>query len=624
MKKITVILLLINLIFVSSALSFAIPDGSGGSYYGDIYKAPDYSYLNKDLNEIINAVLEGVATATPPEEGVPVFPYDPILYYLLIRGFGLDASMQQRVMQYLNKSFLESKKESFRKEIKERYTRWELNSFELAQRSSTNLKNFNLNRLAKEYLIPAGWKINVVNVCDNLNKLITCRNLDFDQTLNGFIRHVSGLFQLGTYCGIKYEEIPFCENQTPQTIVLSPQGNNLFANIFKAFTGKIMIAQVGGETTSTEEGIPPVIIYNRLNYSLEDMKHSEIVEKLYSDLWQASLNSPPPKRLGEYKRVISCIRDDDNRLFPYETEAVDFIGRLPNQTSEISISPSTNVGGFDFKEFTRRTIFEGVDIFSFQSGTEIANYIVNQCASKRLSSTLADLDLSKSSAFSDCVISNLRLLVDLNNSVVRIFKDLKNKIENLYVNTLWAEVIKKVDPPQVPIHAALKEILRDLYWVYIRKGEEISNLKINEDIRMPTNLSGCVIKIKSPTDIQYTNCDVLLNTANRISDLLKNLKIAIDFLASDPPYSELAVIHYTLDYFYPANDIYENCYLSRNIVNEKTYGYYNEKSKFANIKKVKIVKKIETNKSFKNFIGSFSNFITSLFSPKEFTIKIER
>ncbi|MFZ8848229.1 MAG: hypothetical protein ACO2O4_03265, partial [Minisyncoccia bacterium] len=178
MRKITVILLLINFIFVSSALSFAIPDGSGGSYYGDVYKAPDYNYLNKDLNEIINAVLEGVATATPPEEGVPVFPYDPILYYLLIRGFGLDASMQQRVMQYLNKSFLESKKNELYKEVGSRYNTYEMISFLKSASNVSNLKD-ELNRgIINELFVPSAQKKVVVDVCDGLSKVIKCRDLD--------------------------------------------------------------------------------------------------------------------------------------------------------------------------------------------------------------------------------------------------------------------------------------------------------------------------------------------------------------------------------------------------------------------------------------------------------------
>jgi hypothetical protein len=149
--------------------------------------------------------------------------------------------------------------------------------------------------------------------------------------------------------------------------------------------------------------------------------------------------------------------------------------------------------------------------------------------------------------------------------------------------------------------------------VYYQKGLVVDNLKT---LTMPTNFSGCT---------RFISCQIYWDTLEKLANNFKNLKIIFETLAPLHPYSETAVINYTYSYFQVAHDIKTNCIdRPENIVNLGTYSKLNEKSKFANIKKVKIVKKIEVNKSFKNFFASFSNFITSLFSPKEFTIKIER
>jgi hypothetical protein len=612
MRKITVILLLINLIFVSSALSFALPDGSGGSYYGDIYKAPDYSYLNKDLNEIINAVLEGVATATPPEEAVPVFPYDPILYYLLIRGFGLDASMQQRVMQYLNKSFLESKKNELYKEVGSRYNTYEMISFLKSASNVSNLKD-ELNRgIINELFVPSAQKKVVVDVCDSLSRIIKCRDLDFDQTINGFIRNVSAQYQLGTYCGIKYEEIPFCENQTPQTIVLSPQGNNLFANIFKAFTGKIMIAQVGGENQTNQNELPPsVVIRDRWDYTKRDIESSQIIEQI-AEGFKASLESAPVFRLGEPVRVVQCIRDDIGIVYPYRVEPISISLNFSGFSSGIGSNPVSlkNDEILDFKNSVRNIFFNGIDIFNFENAEELFEYINNQCSS--LKTRNSDDNTNSTSPYSDCMISNLRMFVDSNNRSVKVFKDLKERINNFYL-PIWTRVLDEVKDPNVSITGKLKDQMSLLINVYYQKGLVVDNLKT---LNMPKGFSGCK---------RFISCQIYWDTLEKLTNNFKNLKILFETLAPLHPYSETAVINYTYSYFQVAHDIKTNCIdRPENIVNLGTYGKVNEKSKFANIKKIKIVKKIETNKSFKNFIASFSNFITSLFSPKEFTIKIER
>jgi hypothetical protein len=612
MRKIAIILLLINFIFVSSALSFALPDGSGGSYYGDIYKAPDYNYLNKDLNEIINAVLEGVATATPPEEGVPVFPYDPILYYLLIRGFGLDASMQQRVMQYLNKSFLESKKNELYKEIGSRYNTYEMISFLKSASNVSNLKD-ELNRgIINELFVPSAQKKVVVDVCDSLLQIIKCRDLDFDQTINGFIRNVSAQYQLGTYCGIKYEEIPFCENKTPQTIVLSPQRNGLFANIFKAFTGKIMIAQVGGENQTNQNELPPsVVIRDRWDYTKRDIESSQIIEQI-AEGFKASLESAPVFRLGEPVRVIQCIRDDRGIVYPYRVEPINISLNFSGFSSGIGSNPVSlkNDEIFDFKNSVRNIFFNGIDIFNFENENKLLEYINNQCAS--LKTRVSDDNPNRTSPYSDCMISNLRMFVDSNNRAVKVFKDLKERINNFYL-PIWTRVLDEVKDPNVSITGKLKDQMGLLINVYYQKGLVVDNLKT---LTMPTSFSGCE---------NFKDCVNYKDTLIKLANNFKNLKTIFETLAPLHPYSETAVINYTYSYFQVAHDIKTNCIdKPENIVNLGAYSKLNEKSRFANIKKVKIVKKIEINKSFKNFLASFSNIITSLFSPKEFTIKIER
>ena len=612
MRKITVILLLINFIFVSSAFSFAIPDGSGGSYYGDVYKAPDYNYLNKDLNEIINAVLEGVATATPPEEAVPVFPYDPILYYLLIRGFGLDASMQQRVMQYLNKSFLESKKNELYKEVGSRYNTYEMISFLKSASNVSNLKD-ELNRgIINELFVPSAQKKVVVDVCDSLSQIIKCRDLDFDQTINGFIRNVSAQYQLGTYCGIKYEEIPFCENQTPQTIVLSPKGNGLFANLFKAFTGKIMIAQVGGETQTNQNELPPsVVIRDRWDYTKRDIESSQIIEQI-AEGFKASLESAPVFRLGEPVRVIQCIRDDRGIVYPYRVEPISISLNFSGFSSGIGSNPVSlkNDEVFDFKNSVRNIFFNGIDIFNFENAEELFEYINNQCIS--LKTREADDNPNRTSPYSDCMISNLRMFVDSNNRAIKVFKDLKERINNFYL-PIWTRVLDEVKDPNVSITGKLKDQMGLLINVYYQKGLVVDNLKT---LTMPTSFSECE---------KFKNCKNYNDALEKLTNNFKNLKIIFETLAPLHPYSEAAVINYTYSYFQVAHDIKTNCIdRPENIVNLGTYSKLNEKSRFANIKKVKIVKNIEINKSFKNFLASFSNIITRLFSPKEFTIKIER
>jgi len=618
MRKIVLIFVLVNIIFSSSTFSFYIPDGSGGSYYGDIYKNPEYNYLNKDLNEIINSVLEGVATVTPPEEGVPVFPYDPVLYYLLIRGFGLDASMQQRVMQYLNKSFLETKKNELYKELGGRYESYEHISFLKAYHNTINLKDINNKDLARLYLGPAGWKKNVVDVCNNLTKFIKCRDIDFDQTISGFIKDVSGLFQLGTYCGIKYEEIPFCENQSPQFLVFSPRGNNLIASFFKALTGKIIVAQIGNENNKENQELPPAIkIYDRGDYIKRDLENSERIRTLSQFLGENSLRPPFPLRLGEYKRILQCIRDDDGHVYPYSTEQskinISFSNQTPSQ--ELKIAYIENTNNLDFSLSAKRLFFNGIDVFDFENSSDLFNYIYNQCVSKKVRTT--DDNPLRSSAFSDCMISYLRFFVDSNNRAVKMFKDLKERIEGFYINNIWENVYNNVASPQVPLPGALKEKMFFLINVYKQKGEAVNELEI---IPMPTNFSGC---------LRFSTCNRYMDTLRRLTENFRKLKLIIAgpgiSLASDHPYSETAVLHYTLTYFQLAHDIKTNCLDNQeNIINKNVYGASYKKNQYAKIKKIKVVRKIETKKSFENFFEALANFTFGIFKPKEFTIKIEK
>ena len=615
MKKIVPLFLLINIIFSSLAFSFVIPDSSGGSYYGDVYTSPQYHYLNQDLNEIINSVLEGVATVTPPEEGVPVFPYDPVLYYLLIRGFGLDASMQQRVMQYLNKSFLENKKRELYKELGERYESYEYISFLKAFSNTSNLKDVNNFDIARLYLVPAGSKKNVVNFCNNLSEIIKCRDLDFDDTINVFIRNLSGYFQLGTYCGIKYEELPFCENQNPQIITLSPKNNNLLASLFKLFSGKIIIAQVGVSDLQEEELPEAIIIPDRSDYIKRDLSNFELIHSIYNRLGRESLTPTLPLRLGEYKRVSKCIIDDDRRVYPYETEFseinISFSKSTTKQKPEIAYISNTE--NLDFADSAKKIMFGGVDVFDFENQGELFNYIYNQCVSKKVRTT--DDNPSKTSAFSDCMISNLRFFVDANNRTVKMFKDLKERIENFYINSIWIPVYNSVSSPEIPLPGALKTQMSFLINIYTEKGKAIDELEI---ISMPTNFSGC---------LRFSTCNKYMSTLQRLAENFTKLKFIMTgpgvSLAGVHPYSELAVLHYTLAYFQIASDVKKNCLDNPdNIINKSVYGaYYNKKNQYADIKKIKIVKKIETKKSFNNFFEAVSNFVFGFLKPKEFTIE---
>lgn len=612
MRKLIILFLLANIFFSSSVLSFAIPDGSEGSYYGDIYKDPAYNYLNKDLNEIINSVLEGIAAVTPPEEGVSVFPYDPVLYYLLIRGFGLDASMQQKVMQYLNKSFLENKKSEIYKELGKRYDDYEYVSYLKSVSNVNDLRDANNLTIARNILLSAGQKKTVIDFCNQeLSRIFTCRDEDFDQTFNSFVREVSGLFQLGTYCGIKYEEINSCESQNYQTsLSLAPQKKSLILSLLGSFTGKIITAQMANETTTEVELPSAITVIDRSNYLMKDLGYSLFtLPKIYYDLGIKAFNSAPIFKMGDYVEITKCIKDDDDKIYPYEIRSLNIQVKNP-QTDKggiISLSDEGINGNINFSYQVTKNFFNDINIFDFKNPSDLYEYINNQCISLKVK--LGDENPTKTSPYTDCMISNLRAFVDANNKAVKILKDLKSRID-IYLG-VWKNIIGATN--DLRIDGNLKDKMSELYGVYINKGERVDELVT---IKMPTNFSKCS---------DFRGCSIFQKTIKELTDNFERFKEIFTSSVGVHPYSELAVFHYTYSYFKIANDIKKNCIDGDNIVNKKTYGsYLNKKSQYANIRKIKLTKKIEVKKSFKNFFEALYDSALSIFKPKEFTINIEK
>ncbi|MER3581351.1 MAG: hypothetical protein C4347_00625, partial [Patescibacteria group bacterium] len=136
MKKLIVFLIVFNLIFpyYFSEAQFPGFPGFPGIPLGDIlgnrkdifneetflppsYQDPNYSIFNTSTHSWAEEFASGTTT-TKPEEGVPVFPYDPVLYTLLILGFNLDASSNLKNFQLMQRDILNRISNNIKKEAR--------------------------------------------------------------------------------------------------------------------------------------------------------------------------------------------------------------------------------------------------------------------------------------------------------------------------------------------------------------------------------------------------------------------------------------------------------------------------------------------------------------------------
>ena len=596
MRKIILGLILFLLILNQQALAALIPDGSGG-FFGDVYN--DYYYLDPNLNALIQEVLD-VATVTPPTEGVPVFPYDPILYYLLIRGFGLDTAVQQKLNQNLLKSQLQDIYKTFTSDLKNAWTLYEEMSYRKAITEVVDTKDDQNKEIAK-WLNDAAIKTRIVSIADNLQNYFSCHDPDFASINRNFITSLAGRKQLGTYAGIKFDEINFCEigsslAQAKQTYLVQKK-KSLLANIISGFVGRLIVAQVN-ENISETTTAPAIIITDASDYSYRDLLNYQKLNNLKTE-FQNSYGTPGSSILNQYVRIEKCIRDDDGRLYP-DFSSIEAVAanekENPVLTSDSVLNVfKTRIPDIDekmgFLNFVARNFIKNQDfnIYSFNNGTDFLTYIYNQCKGQ-VTSVSQFNSLDKANPYSDCVKGYIRTFVLMYNHLVNVLKAKRETIENLRTSIL-EPIINKFSSDR-GISGSLEDKVRYINAIYLEKSNQVNTL---QTISVPSHSCGN-LGIYSCYGKFFNNYYLNLT---KVRNILEG-----GVSGSDYPYSVSAFIHYLLAYALKAKDMYD-CKVS----NAETY--YAKKQPIYKIVKVK--KQI----TYPQITFNPFNFLSNIFKPKE-------
>jgi len=599
MKKIILILIVFILIFSHQSLAALIPDGSGG-FYGDVYN--NYNYLNPDLNALIQEVLEGVATVTPPTEAVPVFPYDPVLYYLLIRGFGLDTAVQQKLNQNLLKSQFQDIYKNFTSDLKNAWRLYEEMSYRKAISEVADTKDV-LNKGIARWLNDGAIKTRIISIADNLQNYFNCHDPDFASINRDFITNLAGIKQLGTYAWIKFDEISTCEISSniaqKRETYFAQNKKGFLANIISSFIGKFLVAQVN-ENISETSSAPTVIIRDASDYSYRDFLNYQTLNNIKTDFTNA-YQTPGSSILNQYVRIERCIRDDDGKIYPDFSSLSDIAlneKENPILTSDSVLSVFKTKTELDnkmgFLNFVARNFIKNqdFDIYSFNNGEDFITYIHNQCKGQ-ITSVSQFTSLDKANPYSDCVKGYIRTFVSMYNHLVNVLKAKAETIEGLRLEIL--QPIVNSFNSQRGSSGDLEEKVRFINYVYSSKYDQIQTL---ETISVPTSSCG----LKNIYECYGGFFDNFYTQLIKVRNILEG-----DVYGGDYPYSVSAFTHYLLVYALKAKDMY-----SCDISNSGAYSAQKQPT----YKIVKIKKQI----SYPQFTFNPLNFLSNIFKPKEINL----
>ncbi|MER3570465.1 MAG: hypothetical protein C4348_02615, partial [Patescibacteria group bacterium] len=345
MKKLIVFLIVFSLIFpyYFSEAQFPGFPGFPGIPLGDIlgnrkdifnqetflppsYQDDNYSIFNTSTHSWAENFQKILESAKPPKEGVPVFPYDPVLYTLLFLGFNLGAAGNLQNFQLMQKDILERVSNNIKKEARDSYFIYQILSsqkyFEKVEKWPSIYEE--VGGLENEGLtvgkIASAYNLLVSNL-SNLDCIDPLFRDEFEEQILAFSDH----FYLRSYAENLLANIPDCEPLPLELFPLSYQNispknqGNLLSRIIGAFSPKFFLAQTQQDQNGTDQSLQfntVVLDATQLDRTLRNIGHSSKAVHVLSSLSSAYSAPDSIGNPGTIYKIDTFLKLDNGYIIP--------------------------------------------------------------------------------------------------------------------------------------------------------------------------------------------------------------------------------------------------------------------------------------------------------------------